>query len=84
MTLLKKILKRKHIITQSVCNHPKLEYYYQANNPKHKNGHIKGKVVYYLYYNIQWKKCPCMKGVRLEDVTPELEEKALNEIKNNN
>nr|UWG13641.1 MAG: hypothetical protein [Bacteriophage sp.] len=25
-----------------------------------------------------------MKGVRLEDVTPELEEKALNEIKNNN
>lgn len=24
------------------------------------------------------------KGVRLEDVTPELEEKALNEIKNNN
>lgn len=53
MTLLKKILKRKHIIAQSVCNHP-------------------------------WKKCPCMKGVRLEDVTPELEEKALNEIKNNN
>lgn len=25
-----------------------------------------------------------VKGVRLEDVTPELEEKALNEIKNNN
>ena len=37
-----------------------------------------------LNYNIQWKECPCMKGVRLEDVTPELEEKALNEIKNNN
>jgi hypothetical protein len=36
MTLLKKILKRKHIIAQSVCNHPKLEYYYQANNPKRK------------------------------------------------
>lgn len=35
-------------------------------------------------YNIQWKECPCIKGVRLEDVTPELEEKALNEIKNNN
>ena len=48
MTLLKKILKRKHIIAQSVCNHPKLEYYYQANNPKRKNGHIKGKVVYDL------------------------------------
>nr|DAG92796.1 MAG TPA: hypothetical protein [Crassvirales sp.] len=37
-----------------------------------------------INYNIQWKECPCMKGVRLEDVTPELEEKALNEIKNNN
>lgn len=103
MTLLKKIFKRKHIITQSVCNHPKLEYYYQANNPKRKNGHIKGKVVYDLYCIckcckcrklisknkvahgvIQWKECSCMKDVRLEDVTPELEEKALNEIKNNN
>lgn len=40
MTLLKKILKRKHIIAQSVCNRPKLEYYYQANNPKRKNGHM--------------------------------------------
>lgn len=37
-----------------------------------------------INYNIQWEECPCMKGVRLEDVTPELEEKALNEIKNNN
>ena len=37
-----------------------------------------------INYNIQWKECPCMKGVRLEDVTPELEEKALNKIKNNN
>ena len=33
-------------------------------------------------YNIQWKECPCMKGIRLEDVTPELEEKAFNEMKN--
>ncbi len=32
------------------------------------------------YYNIQWKGCPCMKGIRLEDVTPELEEKAYNEM----
>ena len=31
-------------------------------------------------YNIQWKECPCMKGIRLEDVTPELEEKAYNEM----
>lgn len=34
-------------------------------------------------YNIQWKNCPCMKGIRLEDVTPELEDRAYNEIKNN-
>lgn len=33
-------------------------------------------------YNIQWEECPCMKGIRLEDVTPELEEKAYNEMKN--
>lgn len=32
------------------------------------------------YYNIQWKECLCMKGIRLEDVTPELEEKAYNEM----
>lgn len=31
-------------------------------------------------YNIQWKDCPCMKDVRLEDVTPELEEKAFKEM----
>ena len=33
------------------------------------------------YYDIQWKKCPCMKGIRLEDVTPELEELAFKQIK---
>lgn len=32
-------------------------------------------------YNMQWKECPCMKGVRLEDVTPELEELAFKQIK---
>lgn len=34
-------------------------------------------------YIIQWKECPCMKGVRLEDVTPKLEKKAFEEIRNN-
>lgn len=33
-------------------------------------------------YIIQWKECPCMKGVHLEYVTPELEEKAFEEIRN--
>lgn len=34
-----------------------------------------------INYNIQWKECPCMKGIRLEDVTPELEELAFKQIK---
>lgn len=25
-------------------------------------------------YNIQWKECSCLKGIRLEDVTEELED----------
>lgn len=35
------------------------------------------------YYNIEWEECPCMKGIRLEDVTPELEEKAYKEMYRN-
>lgn len=34
-----------------------------------------------INYNIQWKECHCMKGIRLEDVTPELEELAFKQIK---
>lgn len=34
-------------------------------------------------YIIDWKECPCMKDIRLEDVTPALEEKAFKEIRNN-
>ena len=34
-------------------------------------------------YDIQWKECPCMKGIRLEDVNIKLEEEAYKEIKNN-
>ena len=34
-------------------------------------------------YTIVWKECPCIKGVRLEDVTPKLEKQAYEEIKNN-
>nr|UWG19669.1 MAG: hypothetical protein [Bacteriophage sp.] len=30
-----------------------------------------------INYNIPWKECSCLKGVRLEDVTPELEEKSI-------
>lgn len=34
-------------------------------------------------YNIDWKDCPCLKGVRLEDVTSELEELAYEQMRNN-
>lgn len=36
-----------------------------------------------LDYYIQWKNCFCMKDIRLEDVTHELEKKAFEEIENN-
>lgn len=35
------------------------------------------------YYNIQWEECPCLKGIRLEDVTAELEKEAYEEMRNN-
>ena len=34
-------------------------------------------------YNIKWEQVSCLKGIRLEDVTPELESKAYVELKNN-
>lgn len=34
-------------------------------------------------YVIDWKECPCMKDIRLEDVTPFLKELAYEQIKNN-
>ena len=35
------------------------------------------------YYNIQWKECSCLKGIRLEDVTVELKKEAYEEMRNN-
>lgn len=57
MTLLKRILKRKRIISQIIYNHSKIECYYQANNPKRKNGRIKGKLVYNVYEVCKCCKC---------------------------
>lgn len=31
----------------------------------------------------KWKECSCLKGIRLEDVTVELEEEAYKEMRNN-
>lgn len=36
-----------------------------------------------VYYNIQWEECSCLKGIRLEDVTKELEDKAYEEMRHN-
>lgn len=35
------------------------------------------------YYNIQWKECSCLRGIRPEDVTVELEKEAYEEMRNN-
>lgn len=35
------------------------------------------------YYNIQWEECSCLKDIRLEDVTVELEDKAYEEMRHN-
>lgn len=34
-------------------------------------------------YNIKWEQVSCLKGIRLENVTPELDSKAYAELKNN-
>lgn len=34
-------------------------------------------------YSIQWKECSCLKGIRLEDVTAELEKEAYEEMRHN-
>jgi hypothetical protein len=34
-------------------------------------------------YSIQWEECSCLRGIRLEDVTEELEEEAYEEMRNN-
>lgn len=36
-----------------------------------------------IYYNIQWKECSCLRGIRLEDVTVELEKEAYDEMRHN-
>lgn len=35
------------------------------------------------YYNIQWEECSCLRGIRLEDVTVELEEEVYEEMRHN-
>lgn len=40
-------------------------------------------LLFNAYYNIQWKECSCLRGIRLEDVTVELEEEAYKEMRNN-
>lgn len=36
-----------------------------------------------VYYNIQWEECSCLRGIRLEDVTVELEKEAYEEMRHN-
>ena len=36
-----------------------------------------------IIYNIQWEECSCLRGIRLEDVTVELEKEAYDEMRHN-
>lgn len=55
---------------------PKVELWQQGDDAK---AHVArcARVCY------QWKECSCLKGIRLEDVTVELEEEAYEEMRNN-
>lgn len=55
--------------------HFHVENYVDANNTN--------LLLLNAYYNIQWKECSCLKGIRLEDVTVELEEEAYEEMRHN-
>lgn len=50
---------------------------------KLKHFHIENYSGLSCNYSIQWKECSCLKGIRLEDVTVELEEEAYEEMRNN-
>lgn len=36
-----------------------------------------------IYFTDEWEKCSCLKGIRLEDVTVELEKEAYEEMRHN-
>lgn len=54
---------------------PKVELWKQGDNTD--------LLILSCNYSIQWKECSCLKGIRLEDVTVELEEEAYEEMRNN-
>lgn len=66
MILLKKRFKLQHI-SQYLCNHSKVQVYYCANHPKHKNKRIKGRVVYDVYE--VFKCCKCGKVIFKNKIT---------------
>lgn len=36
-----------------------------------------------MFLPVQWEECSCLKGIRLEDVTVELEDKTYEEMRHN-
>jgi hypothetical protein len=56
---------------------PKVELWQQGNNANI------DLIKLDINYNIQWEECSCLKGIRLEDVTVELEDKAYEEMRHN-
>lgn len=72
--------KKIYIRNINISDNEILQY---AHNELTIAGHNKNSKYYNLSYDIQWKECSCLKGIRLEDVTPELEKRAFEEIENN-
>jgi hypothetical protein len=79
VTLLCKYVKNKHIGNCPDCVFNKyLCYGLLCNNADNTD-----LLILSCNYSIQWKECSCLKGIRLEDVTAELEEEAYEEMRNN-
>lgn len=74
---------------------PKVELWQQGNDSKahvarcarvcygRETGNNTNLLLLNVYYNIQWEECSCLRGIRLEDVTVELEKEAYEEMRHN-
>lgn len=69
--LINKKVLAKVIRESNICKHAIVD----ANNTN--------LLLLNAYYNIQWKECSCLRDIRLEDVTVELEKEAYEEMRHN-
>lgn len=81
--------KYKNICSIEGCNNSACGKYCNKHYHQIKRyGHIKTRTRFdkneiIINDNVEWKKCSCLKGIRLEDVTVELEKEAYEEMRHN-